>query len=48
MGALFRRLLSTGAPGVAAFELSIGEAIEALSDGEVRSYFERIMSSARA
>jgi threonine aldolase len=45
--ALFRRLLSTDAPGVAAFELSIGDAIEALSDEEVRSYFERIMRSAQ-
>jgi threonine aldolase len=45
--ALFRRLLSTGVPGVAAFELSIGDAIEALSDEEVRSYFDRIMRSAR-
>jgi len=44
--ALFRRLLSTDVPGVAAFELSIGDAIEALSHDEVRSYFERIMQSA--
>jgi hypothetical protein len=45
--ALFRRLSSTGVPGVAAFELSIGDAIQALSYEEVRSYFERIMRSAR-
>jgi threonine aldolase len=45
--ALFRRTLSTGVPGVAAFELSIGDAIEALSDDEIRTYFERIVRSAR-
>jgi threonine aldolase len=41
--ALFRRLLPTGVPGVAAFELSLGDAIAALSDDEIRSYFERII-----
>ena len=41
--ALVRRLLPMGVPGVAAFELSIGDAIQALSDEEIGSYFERIM-----
>ena len=45
---LFRRLVSTGVPGVSAFELTVGDAAEALSDDELRSYFERIMASARA
>jgi threonine aldolase len=44
--ALFRRLVPTGVPGVSAFELSIGDAVEALSDDEIGSYFERIMASA--
>jgi threonine aldolase len=46
--ALFRRLLPTGVPGVAAFELSIGDAIEALTDEEVRSCFVQIMRAACA
>jgi len=43
---LFRRLLPTGVPGVAAFELAIGDAAEAISDQEVGAYFERIMAAA--
>jgi hypothetical protein len=45
--ALFRRLIATDVPGVVAFELSIGDAIEALSDEEISTYFERIMRCAR-
>jgi hypothetical protein len=45
--ALFRRLLQIGIPGVSAFELSIGGAVDALSDDEIRFYFERIMRRAR-
>jgi threonine aldolase len=43
---LFRRLLPTGVPGVAAFELSIGDAAEDLSDEEIKTYFTRVMSVA--
>lgn len=43
---LFRRLLPTGVPGVAAFELAIGDAAEALSEQEIGTYFERIMARA--
>jgi threonine aldolase len=45
---LFRRMLSTGTPGVAAFELSIGDAAEALSDQEISGYFHRLMSASKA
>jgi threonine aldolase len=41
---LFRRLLATGVPGVAAFELAIGDAAAALTDDEIGSYFSRIMA----
>jgi threonine aldolase len=41
---LFRRLVPTDVPGVAAFELSIGDAIEALSDAEIADYFGRLMA----
>ena len=44
---LFRRLVATGVPGVSAFELTVGDAAEALSNDHLRSYFERIMASAR-
>jgi threonine aldolase len=42
---LFRRLIPTGVPGVAAFELSIGDTASELSDEEVGSYFRRIMDA---
>jgi threonine aldolase len=45
---LFRRLLQTGVPGVAAFEFVSGDAIEALTDQEIGDYFRRIMASAGA
>jgi len=44
--ALFRRLIPTGVPGVSAFELTIGDAADALSDAEIDAYFRRIMASA--
>ncbi len=40
---LFRRPLATGVPDVSAFELSIGDAANALSDEEIGTYFTRIM-----
>ncbi|HEY3064121.1 MAG TPA: beta-eliminating lyase-related protein [Chloroflexota bacterium] len=43
---LFRRLLPTGVPGVAAFELSLGDAVEALTDDEIGTYFGRLMATA--
>jgi len=43
---LFRRLIPTGVPGVAAFELSIGDAVEALTDLEIGQYFGRLMEMA--
>jgi hypothetical protein len=42
---LFRRTVPTGVPGVAAFELSIGDAAEALTDQEIGAYFEQLMAS---
>ncbi len=45
---LFRRLIPTGVPGVAAFELAIGDAAEALTDHEIGGYFEHIMATAGA
>jgi threonine aldolase len=44
---LFRRLLPTGVPGVTAFELSIGDAADALTDTEIGAYFGQIMATAR-
>jgi threonine aldolase len=44
--ALIRRLLPTGIQGLAAFELTIGDAVAALADDEIRTYFERIMRCA--
>jgi threonine aldolase len=41
---LFRRLLPTGVPGVAAFELSIGDAADDVRDDEVREYFTRVIA----
>ena len=41
--ALFRRLLPTRVPDVAAFELSLGDGVESLSDDEIEGYFRRIM-----
>jgi threonine aldolase len=43
---LFRRLLPTGVPRVAAFELAIGDAAEAVSDEEIREYFTHLMATA--
>jgi hypothetical protein len=43
---LFRRTAPTGVPGVAALELTIGDAAEALTDGEIGAYFEHLMASA--
>ena len=40
---LFRRLFPTGVPGVAAFELAIGDAAEALTDDEIGAYFRQLM-----
>ena len=40
---LFRRLLSTGVPGIAAFELSVGDAADGLGDDEIKRYFARIV-----
>jgi threonine aldolase len=45
---LFRRLIPTGVPGTAAFELSIGDAAEALTDQEIGAYFTHIMATAGA
>jgi hypothetical protein len=45
---LFRRLFPTGVPGVAAFELAIGDAAGAVTDQEMGAYFERIMAAAGA
>ena len=42
---LFRRLISTGVPGVAAFELTIGDAAEALTDREIGEYFEQLLAT---
>jgi threonine aldolase len=44
---LFRRLLPIGVPGVSAFELSIGDAADGMSDAQIGAYFERIMARAR-
>ena len=41
---LFRRLVPSGVPGVTSFELSVGDALEALSDDEIRDYFVQIMA----
>ena len=43
---LFRRLLPTGVPGMAAFELTIGDAADALTDAEIGAYFGRIVATA--
>jgi len=45
---LFRRLLPTGVPGVAAFELALGDAVEALTDEEIGAYFRHMMAMAGA
>jgi threonine aldolase len=45
---LFRRLLPTGVPGLSAFELSIGDAAEAVTDQEIGAYFKHIMAAAGA
>lgn len=49
--ALFTYLQPTEVPGVHKFELGIGDAVAALNDGEIGSYFTRVMeraTSARA
>jgi threonine aldolase len=43
---LLRRLFPTGVPGVAGFELAIGDAAAALTDAEIGAYFRRIMATA--
>ena len=43
---LFRRLVSTSVPGMAAFELAIGDAAEALTDQEIGAYFGQLMAKA--
>jgi hypothetical protein len=45
---LFRRLIPIGAPGVAAFELAIGDAAEAITDQEIGAYFGHLMAKAGA
>jgi threonine aldolase len=45
---LFRRLLPTAVPSVAAFEFAIGDAAEAVTDQEIGTYFNRIMAAATA
>ena len=42
---LFRRLMPTGVPGTVAFELSVGDATEAFTDGEIADYFTRLIAS---
>lgn|GEM_PF-3183846 len=42
---LFRRLFATGVPSVAAFELALGDAADAIGDEEIRAYFGRIMAT---
>jgi threonine aldolase len=46
--ALFRRVIACDVPGYTAFELSIGDAAEALDDQEVSTYFQRLMAAAHA
>jgi threonine aldolase len=41
---LFRRLMPSGVPDVTSFELSVGDAVGALSDDEIRDYFARVMA----
>jgi threonine aldolase len=41
---LFRRPVATGVPGVAAFELAIGDAADALTDAEIGGYFRQLMA----
>jgi threonine aldolase len=43
---LFRRLVSTGVPDVAAFELAIGDGAEAIGDREIAEYFGQVMDRA--
>jgi threonine aldolase len=43
---LFRGLFPTGVPGMAAFELSLGDAAAAFTDAEIGTYFGRIMATA--
>jgi hypothetical protein len=43
---LFRRMLPTGVPGLAAVELAIGDAAEALTDREIGAYFTHLMGRA--
>ena len=45
---LFRRLFPSGASGVAAFELTLGDAVDALTDTEIGAYFGQIMAKAGA
>ena len=43
--ALFRALRPTDLPGWFMFELSIGDAADALTDDEIRAYFTRVMET---
>jgi threonine aldolase len=43
---LFRHLIPTAVPGVAAFELALGDAVDALTDQEIGAYFGQIMAMA--
>jgi threonine aldolase len=43
---LVRRLRPTGIPGLICFELSLGDAVDALTDDEIGSYFRQIMATA--
>jgi len=45
---LFRSLFPTGVPGVAAFELAIGDAAGVVTDDEIGAYFRQIMATAGA
>jgi threonine aldolase len=44
--ALFQALQPTDVPGISKFELSLGDAVEALTDDEIGTYFRRVMVAA--
>jgi threonine aldolase len=43
--ALFQSLQPTDVPGICTFELSLGDAAEALTDDEIGAYFQRVMTA---
>ncbi len=45
---LFRRIVPTGVPGTSAFELTLGDAVEDLTDLEIGAYFGHLMAKASA